>query len=116
MALFKARVAKDTDSPRTVWGRVLYDLREQKEYELHSICVNLDKVSLSGDQFVVMVFDKDIFNKLQNSKELVASFVRLGYNYSVSVVLGESSQDKLNKKIAELQNKLGFKISLKQGE
>ena len=116
MAIFSDRIAKGIDSPRTVWGRVLYDLREHKQYELHSICVNLDKVGLSGEVFTVVVFDKNIFNELQNSHELVASFERLGYNYSVSVVLGESVQDKLNKKVAELQNKLGYKINIKQGD
>ena len=116
MAIFSDRIAKGTDSPRTVWGRVLYDLKEHNQYELHSICVNLDKVSIVGEQFVLTVFDQKIFDKLQNNHELVASFERLGYNYYVNVVLGESSQDKLNKKLAQLQSMLGYKIKIKQGE
>lgn len=116
MAIFTNRIAKGIDSPRTVWGRVLYDLKEHRLYELHSVCVNLDKVFINGDTFVVTVFDQKVFDLLQNNKDLVASFERLGYNYYVNVILGESKQDKLNKKIAQLQNVLGYKINIKQGD
>lgn len=116
MAVFRDREAKSVDSPRTIWGRVLYDLKEARQYELHSICVNLDRVALNGDCFVITVFDAKIFNLLQNNKELVASFKRVGYNYYVSVVLGESKQEKLNKKLAQLQNNLGYDVKIKQGD
>ena len=116
MAIFSDRISMGIDSPRTVWGRVLYDLKEHRLYELHSVCVNLDKVFIDNENFVVTVFDKKVFDMLQNNKDLVASFSRLGYNYYVSVVLGESKQDKLNKKLSQLQNMLGYKITVKQGE
>lgn len=109
-------LAQNQDSPRTVWGKVLQNLKEQRLYELHSICINLDKVSVNSNQFVIIVYEQKIFDKLQNNQDLVASFVSLGYNYNIRVVLGESNQDKLNKKLSSIEEMLGYNIKIKLGD
>ena len=116
MSLARVNNLQTKPSPRTIWARVLYDLKEKREYELHSVCLNLDKVALNGNLFVITVYDQKTLDKLQNSKVLVASLASLGYNYNVSVILGESEQDKQNKKIAHLQSILGYNTKIKQGD
>ena len=95
---------------------MLQNLKECRQYELHSICINLDRVSLNNNQFCIVVYEQKIFDKLQNNKDLIASFVSLGYNYNIRVLLGESSQDKLNKKISSIEEMLGYNIKIKLGD
>ena len=83
---------------------------------MHSVCLNLDSVSMVGDQFCIVVFQKNVYDKLQNNQDLVASFGQLGYNYTIRVVLGESTQDKLNKKLSNLKEMLGYNIKIKVGD
>ncbi len=116
MSLVRNNDNTTQQSPRTIWGRVLYDLKEKREYELHSICLNLDKVTIKDNRFIIVVYDKKTLDKLQNNKDLVASFESLGYNYNISVVLGESEQDEQNKKLARLQAILGYNTKIRQGD
>ena len=69
MSLARVNNLQTKPSPRTIWARVLYDLKEKREYELHSVCLNLDKVALNGNLFVITVYDQKTLDKLQNSKE-----------------------------------------------
>ncbi len=80
------------------------------------MCINLDKVSVNSNQFIIAVYQQNIFDILQNNKDLVASFNQLGYNYNIRVVLAQSPQDKLNEKLSKIYEILGYNTKIEVGD
>lgn len=95
---------------------MLHNLKEKQLYELHSVCINLDKVSINVNQFIIGVYKQNVFDILQNNKDLVASFSQLGYNYNIRVVLAQSPEDKLNEKLTNIYDLLGYNTKIKLGD
>lgn len=108
--------AKNQESPRTIWGKVLQKLKDMRLYDLHALCVNLDNVSIYNNTFCITVYQQNVYDKLQNNSNLVASFEAVGYNYSIRIIMGETTQDKLNKKLSSIEEMLGYNIKIKLGD
>ena len=101
------RPARPLD-PRSVWGKVLLQLRKDGASIIHSICVDVGDITLSQNDFIINIhksLNYETLRKSQNMTQLLDTFHKLGYNYNVilnftpDTNLGE--QDK-TRKIAEI--------------
>lgn len=108
-------ITKKPANCRSIWGKVLLDLRNNNKINIHSICVEISDVSLKENDFLINVHNSinyEILKKPQNMDDLVDTFTKLGYNYNVILNLTPDSAPKINKpqKISEI---LGCKVEIK---
>jgi len=106
----------EPESERSIWGKVLLNMKERGLYDLHSICIQMGNVAIIQNKFCIISYsqnDVDYLKQEQNYSDLVASFETLGYNYSIEVIFRLAPAELQLQKIHELENMLGQKIKIK---
>lgn len=101
---------------RSVWGKVLLDMRKNNLINIHSICVDIGDVFINNNEFVITVHNSinyEILKKEQNYKDLVDTFHKLGYNYNVILNYEPNTNLKKEDKTQIISQILGCKVEIK---
>ena len=109
-------VTKKAVNCRSVWGKVLLNLRNNNIINIHSICVEISDVALRDDDFIINMHNSinyETLKKQQNYQYLVDTFRKLGYNYNV--ILNYTSNNNLQKidKAQKISQILGCRVEIK---
>ena len=103
-------------SERSIWAKVILNIKQTGDADLHSIVVNIATVTISEGTFYIFSNDSQIVQQLNQDttyQKLVASFVTIGYNYNIVVMYRPSASDIEMQKINALSTVLGCKITIK---
>ncbi len=80
---------------------------------LHTVCVELGKINLSGNSltiYVPSIINYETLKKPQNYADLVDTLQKLGYNLNIEFVLDETAKTEQQDKVSRLSKILGFEI------
>jgi len=80
---------------RSVWGKFLLALRENKELSLHAICVELSDYYIEDEFFVINVgkkLDYDSLKKLSNLKKVNDTFNSLELGLKIDIRYKETNE------------------------
>ena len=109
-------ITKKTVNCRSIWGKVLLNLRNNNLINIHSICVEISDVVLKENDFIINVHNSinyETLKKQQNYQDLVDTFRKLGYNYNV--ILNYTPDNNLPKidKAKRISQILGCRVEIK---
>lgn len=82
-SVISKQTQSDNISPKTIWGRVVVNLRERNNIALHIICGDITNVSLENNVFVLSVEEDyiiDLLSQPENASELKKAFASNGVN------------------------------------
>ena len=99
---------------RAIWGKFLLALRENKEFSLHALCVELGDYFVENDTFVVYVGKKisfDSLKKLQNVKKMNDIFASLNMGLKIDIRYQQNTE---TDKIRLLSQVLGVEVKNKE--
>lgn len=104
----------NNQSARTVWGKVLINLRMQKQILIHSLCVSITDVELLNNNFIIYADDNEFafLKNPQNYTDLVDCFKKLGYTYSVEIKLKNKQEFQEKSTVEKLKEILGVEIKI----
>ncbi len=91
----------------------MLSLKQSGNVLLHSICVELGKITLQENILKVHIpnfINYETLKKPQNYANLVESLAKLGYNLSIELVLDETASNTKASKKLSLEKILGFSI------
>lgn len=101
-------------SAKTIWGRIVLYLRENKQVALHVACGDITDVSLEGDNLIVNVHDKMLINLLQEGKrELERAVSWQGVNVNLVLNFQPIGKSKQEEDIEKLKKLFGENIIVK---
>ncbi len=101
-------------SARSIWGKVLLEMRKSNLINIHSICIDIADVSIDKNKFTISVsksINFETLKKEQNYRDLVDTFYKLGYNYDIALTY-EPNKMKKDDKVKILSQILGCKVTL----
>lgn len=101
-------------SARSIWGKVLLEMRKSNLINIHSICIDIADVSIDKNKFTISVsksINFETLKKEQNYRDLVDTFHKLGYNYDIALTY-EPNNMKKDDKVKILSQILGCKVAL----
>lgn len=95
---------------KQVWGKLLTRLRESNEVALFASCGEVSNILLKEDKIVLQTDKKYLADLIGDDKNILilkraARF--LGYDFDFSVEVLESKNEKIDKDIIFLKEKLG---------
>ena len=101
-------------SAKTIWGRIVLYLRENKQVALHVACGDITDVELEGDNLVVNVYDKMLENLLKEGKrEIERAISWQGVNVKLVLNFKSIEKSSQDKDIEKLKQMFGNEIIIK---
>lgn len=95
---------------KQVWGKILTRLRENNDIALFVSCGEIHNILLKENKLVLQTDKKyllDLINEDDNILALKRSARFLGYDFEIVIELLEDKNEKANKDVSFLKDKLG---------
>lgn len=70
---------KVIDTPRNIWGKVVYYLKQNGFNALHVVCGSISDVSIDDRDFVVMISEDYSYNFIMEDNNL--SYIKRAFNW-----------------------------------
>lgn len=101
-------------SAKTIWGRIVLYLRENKQVALHVACGDITDVQLEGDNLVVNIYDQMLENLLKDGRrELERALSWQGVNVNLVLNFKTIQKSEQEKDIEKLKKLFGNEIIIK---
>lgn len=101
-------------SAKTIWGRIILYLRENKQVALHVACGDITDVELEGDNLIVNIYDQMLENLLREGKrELERAISWQGVNVNLVLNFKTIEKNKQEQDIEKLKKLFGNDIKIK---
>lgn len=99
-------------SIKTIWGKVVLYLRENKNVALHVVCGDITQVELENNDIVLKTDEQFLYDMLMeenNQEEIKKALAWQGLNYGIKVVKLKKDDDFISEDFSKL-NALGIKF------
>lgn len=101
-------------SAKTIWGRIVLYLRENKQVALHVACGDITDVQLEGDNLIVNVYDQMLENLLRDGRrELERALSWQGVNVNLVLNFKTIQKSEQERDIERLKKLFGNEITIK---
>ncbi len=101
-------------SAKTIWGRIVLYLRENKQIALHVACGDITDVVLEGENLIVNIYDKMLENLLiEGKRELERAISWQGVNVKLVLNCKTIEKSKQDEDIEKLRQLFGNDLKIK---
>ena len=101
-------------SAKTIWGKIVLYLRENKQVALHVACGDITDVYLDGDNLVVNIYDKMLENLLlEGRREIERAISWQGANVNLVLRCVAEKKSPQEQDVEKLKKLFGNQITIK---
>lgn len=101
-------------SAKTIWGKIVIYLRENKQVALYVACGDITDVELEGDNLIVNISDNMLWNLLNEGKrEIERAISWQGANVKLNLIFKPIEKSKQEEDIQKLTEFFGNELKIK---
>ena len=101
-------------SAKTIWGKIVLYLRENRQVALHVACGDITDVYLDGNNLVVNIYDKMLENLLvEGRREIERAISWQGVNVNLVLRCQTEKKSPQDEDVEKLKSLFGNQITIK---